>query len=601
MFRFVTALVFAIMALCLGLCLGLGAAHAERRVALVVGNNNYTNLPADEQLSTAVNDARAVGDTLSRLGFEVIEGENLSRSEFSAKFDELTRKLSPGDTALFYFAGHGVTLGGGNYLLPSDVPDVESGQESLLARTSLGEEDIVTDIQARGVRVAVVVLDACRNNPFKRSGRRSVGGQRGLGQIDAASGVFKLYSAGIGQAALDRLGKNDSNPNSVFTRVLLPELMRPGLDLTMLAKLVGREVQRLASTVHHDQQPAYYDQILDNVYLAGAPSSDQKPSNPTGATPSIGEAEASQKNQVVAMVPPVVQPLPATIPCGTGAVTELSSSRGACPLSEEEERSLKVKDAFKECKDCPDMVVVPAGSFMMGSPEDEKERKSDEGPQREVTIGWPFAVGRFAVTFDEWDACVADGGCEDYRPGDRGWGRGRLPVINVSWDDAKAYVAWLSGRTGKTYRLLSEAEWEYVARAGVTTPFWWGARITPQQANYNITRTYNGAFNGGAAGEYRAKTVPVDLFGANPFGLYQVQGNVQEWVEDCWHESYDEAPADGSAWTTGDCNLLGRVRRGGSWRSYPWDLRAAGRERTVSASVTQSIDTGFRVARTLAP
>jgi len=286
--RFVTALMFAIMAL----CLGLGTAHAERRVALVVGNNNYTNLPENGQLSTAVNDARAVGDALGRLGFEVIEGENLSRSAFSAKFDELTRKLSPGDTALFYFAGHGVTLGGGNYLLPSDAPDVESGQESLLARTSLGEEDIVADIQARGVRVAVVVLDACRINPFKRSGRRSVGGERGLSRIEAASGVFKLYSAGIGQAALDRLGKNDRNPNSVFTRVLVPELMKPGLDLTALAKLVGRKVQRLASTVDHEQQPAYYDQILDNVYLAGALSNDQtSPLKLNDVTTPLGEAE----------------------------------------------------------------------------------------------------------------------------------------------------------------------------------------------------------------------------------------------------------------------------------------------------------------------
>ena len=611
--RFFLTLMSAIMALCFGLV----SAHAERRLALVVGNNSYTNLPEAQQLKTAVNDARAVGDALGQLGFEVIRGENLSRSDFSTRFDELTRQLSPGDTALFYFAGHGVTLGGGNYLLPSDVPSVASGQESLLARTSLSEDDIVADIQARGVRVAVVVLDACRNNPFKRTGQRSVGGARGLGQMEAARGVFKLYSAGIGQAALDSLGRDDPNPNSVFTRVLVPELAKPGLDLTGMAKEVGKEVLRLASTVGHEQQPAYYDQILDSVYLAGAPSRDQKLPKVSGATPSLGEAERAwlvtkdttdqtvleefvrhfgdsyyatlararlkelQKDQVAAMVPPVGQPVPVTSPCGTGVVTASFSSRAPCPLSAAEEHSLKPKDAFKECDECPEMVVVPAGSFVMGSPADEKDRNSDEGPQHRVTIGKPFAVGRFAVTFDEWDACVTDGAC--YSSLDAGWGRNRRPAINLTWQDTKTYVAWLSKKIGKNYRLLSEAEWEYVARAGTTTAFWWGSSITPQQATYK------------GNGEY-GRTEPVDSFKANPFGLYQVHGNVSEFVEDCYgHPDYQGAPTNGAPWTSGDCSR--RVLRGGSSMDDPNYLRAAAR----SMSITDFRGFGFRVARTLAP
>ncbi|MCL2716760.1 MAG: caspase family protein [Alphaproteobacteria bacterium] len=278
------------------LALSLSPACAERRLALVVGNNSYSNLLEIQQLRTAVNDANAVGDALARLGFTVIRGENLSRSEFSARLDELARNIQPGDTALFYFAGHGVSLGGGNYLLPSDVPAVESGQESLLARASLGEDDIVGDIQARGARVVVVVLDACRDNPFRQDGRRSVGGARGLTRIEAARGVFKLYSAGIGQSALDRLNRNDRNPNSVFTRVLVPELVRPGRDLTALARDVGREVLRLAASVGHEQQPAYYDQILDSVYLAG--TLPEKAAGTQGG-PSSSEAErawAATKN-----------------------------------------------------------------------------------------------------------------------------------------------------------------------------------------------------------------------------------------------------------------------------------------------------------------
>jgi formylglycine-generating enzyme required for sulfatase activity len=148
-----------------------------------------------------------------------------------------------------------------------------------------------------------------------------------------------------------------------------------------------------------------------------------------------------------------------------------AEQEATAPLSAAEERALKPKDSFKECAQCPEMVVVPAGSFTMGSPDSEEGRIEEEGPQHRVTFGRSFGVGKFAVTFEEWDACVADGGCNGYKPSDAGWGRGRRPAINVSWDDAKAYVGWLSRKTGKTYRLLSEAEREYATRAGTTTPF----------------------------------------------------------------------------------------------------------------------------------
>jgi formylglycine-generating enzyme required for sulfatase activity len=238
------------------------------------------------------------------------------------------------------------------------------------------------------------------------------------------------------------------------------------------------------------------------------------------------------------------------------------------------------------------MVVVPAGSFTMGSPASEKDRhRYHEGPQRRVTFSRQFAVGRFAVTFDEWDACVQDGGCNGYRPEDQSWGRGRRPVINVSWDDAKAYVAWLSRKTGKTYRLLAEAEREYVARAGTTTAFWWGSAISTSQANYDGNHSYGSR----STGEYRERTMPVDSFQPNPWGLYQVHGNVYEWTEDCWNDSYKGAPGDGSAWISGDCSH--RVIRGGSWVTLPGYLRSAFRSR--SSTVNRDRFGGFRVARTL--
>jgi formylglycine-generating enzyme required for sulfatase activity len=229
----------------------------------------------------------------------------------------------------------------------------------------------------------------------------------------------------------------------------------------------------------------------------------------------------------------------------------------------------------------------------MGSPEAEESHLDVEEPQHSVMFALPFAAGAFAVTFEEWDACVADGGCGGYRPSDQGWGRGRRPVINVSWHDAQFYVAWLSRRTGKTYRLLSEAEREYAARAGTVTPFWWGTSISTEQANYDGNLVYNR----GQKGEFRQRTLPVDSFQANPWGLYQVHGNVLEWTEDCSNDNYNGAPSDGSAWTSGDCSR--RALRGGSWYFSPDFARSAFRVRLYSVNRTST--QSFRVGRTLNP
>jgi formylglycine-generating enzyme required for sulfatase activity len=206
-----------------------------------------------------------------------------------------------------------------------------------------------------------------------------------------------------------------------------------------------------------------------------------------------------------------------------------------------------------------------------------------------VEIRAAFAVGKFAVTFAEWDACVAAGGCNRYKPADDGGRRGRHPVVNVSWEDANAYVTWLSKLTGKTYRLLTEAEREYVARAGTTSPYWFGASITSKRANYDAGYTEP------PSGEFRQKTVPVDFFDANPFGVYQVHGNVQEWVQDCWSPDHQTTPADGSAWVPGQCP--GRVLRGGSWFDAEHSLRSAARIGFFQGYRGARI--GFRVARSL--
>jgi formylglycine-generating enzyme required for sulfatase activity len=250
-----------------------------------------------------------------------------------------------------------------------------------------------------------------------------------------------------------------------------------------------------------------------------------------------------------------------------------------------EELSLKPGQSFKDCASaCPEMVVIPAGSFTMGSPLIESGRQLTESPQHTVTITRPFAVSKFELTFTEWDACAAVSDCTR-SVNDRGWGRGRQPVINVSWDDAQRYVTWLSKITGKTYRLLTEAEYEYAARAGTETAYPWGDDVGSNHANC-----------AGCGSRWDVtQTAPVGSFAPNQFGLYDMVGNVWQWVEDCLHDDYSRAPVDGSAWMTGDCAQ--HRLRGGSWASLPDEIRSANRARSAIGDRLSII--GFRVARTL--
>ena len=243
-------------------------------------------------------------------------------------------------------------------------------------------------------------------------------------------------------------------------------------------------------------------------------------------------------------------------------------------------------ETFQDCDGCPKMVVVPSGRFTMGSPGREAGHEEYEEPMRRVRIDYQFAVGVYEVTFAEWYACADAGGCGSYIPDDMGWGRGNRPVVNVSWEDAQSYVSWLSARTGKTYRLLSEAEWEYVARAGTETAYSWGDSAGVNRANCD-----------GCGSQWDNKmTAPVGSFPPNGWGVHDMQGNVQEWVQDYWNKNYEGAPTDGSAWEkTSGC--IAHVLRGGSWYRGPGSLRSADRSLDFSSSRDQ--DAGFRVGRDL--
>jgi hypothetical protein len=283
-----------------------------RSLALVVGNDDYANVVT---LKTAVGDAQAVGDALEKLGFIVRRASNVDRSEMSRALAAFEASLRPGDRAFFFYSGHGFEISGANYLLPVDVPAARADQLTIVRDAAIPVEGIIDDIRARGARVAILVLDACRDNPFAAPGARGAATSGGLARVDAPEGVFVLMSAGAKQEALDRLSANENEKNSVFTRMFLRELAKPGLTLVQIAKATQIEVKNLAASVGYDQTPAYYDEVVGDVVLSdedlGAPIADAKP-------PRIAEADLPPARQQLAALAP--QPnLGAALKLGAGA------------------------------------------------------------------------------------------------------------------------------------------------------------------------------------------------------------------------------------------------------------------------------------------
>ena len=331
---------------------------------------------------------------------------------------------------------------------------------------------------------------------------------------------------------------NDSTGNSPFVSELIKELRSPNLTAEEVFNRARIGVSRASN---NEQVPWVASSLIEEFYfgmsraVAPAPAPALTPPPAASSAPETRPAPAPASPPVAAPAPQASSTAPATV------------------------GQPKPGDTFRDCADCAELVVVPAGAFDMGSTSEY------ENPVHRVIIAKPFAIGRHEVTFNEWDKCVEEGGCK-YRPNDREWGRGDRPVINVSWLDAKAFVTWLSQKTGKSYRLPSEAEWEYAARAGTTTAYWWGRDIGSRQANCRECNT----------GEPQ-RTTPVGSYKPNPFGLYDTAGNVAEWMEDCWNDHYRGAPNNGAAWMNGQCRM--RVLRGGAFDSQAKYLRSMSRFR----------------------
>ncbi len=577
-------------------------AMADKRVALVVGNARYETAG---RLDNSEKDATLMAETLSAVGFTMVGGAaqlNLDDEKFRQVLKEFGEQLEEADIGLFYYAGHGVKGEDTNYLVPINAtfnkpPDPDSMIEvnSVLRRMSGGAR----------VRLKIIILDACRNNPFASAARsiviargrdidavkmRDVGGPSGgLVQMRAPKGTLIAFATEPGKTAQD----GPQGGNSPYTNVLADTIRTSAAGILDMFSEVSDKVAELTGST---QVPTVsYTGGIDNRFHFGPPTGQApKTASAVPAAPAaLTGADIASKYEAAIRTAALEQ---------DGAAAQ-QSQKGGLPaqtpvglLSPQQERALKLLDRFKECDNCPEMVTVPAGTFLMGSPPTEPGHQSNEGPQQQITFARPFAVGRSAVTFDEWNACVAEDGCNAYRPGDYGWGRDKRPVINVSWGDAHAYAAWLSKKTGAPYRLLSEAEREYATRACTSTdcpstPFWFGAEISPDRANYDWRRSYNGSAKAQAA----LRTVATDASEPNPFGLFQVHGNVREWVEDCWNPSLSGQPPDGTARMRGDCS--GHVLRGGSWKEEPRDLRSA--KRTWEMADERQPEIGFRVARTL--
>jgi formylglycine-generating enzyme required for sulfatase activity len=593
-------------------------ALADKRIALVVGNGNYAHV---SPLQNPANDARLLAEALRSIGFTLVGGDaqlNLDKQSFEKVVQEFGAKLAGADVGLFYYAGHGLQVRGINYLVPVDA---NPSREADVGIQMLDASLILSQMEGTGTKLNIVILDACRNDPF--SGRalamgrgrdnemvkmRDIGGG-GLAEMQAPEGTLISFATQPGNVALD--GADGDSP---YAKALSEIVRTPGLGIFDAFNQVGLKVKRATGG---KQQPWMSNSPIDGAfYFVPSQVAAATPINVSQSAEEIAwdylkdTADAESLRRFVTKFPQGARAgeaqarIAALEQDATKKRLQSDQTKSTAPpqaplavgnLSPDAERGLKPSEHFKECDNCPEMVVVPGGSFMMGSPGNEPSRTADEGPQQQITFGHAFAVGRSAVTFAEWNTCVAEGGCNAYRPGDYGWGGGKRPAINVSWDDAQAYVKWLSQKTEAPYRLLSDAEREYVTRGCAascpSTPFWFGAEISPERANYDWRYSYAGS----AKAQPPRRTVATDGSEPNPFGLLQVHGNVREWVEDCWNASLSGVPRNGTARTTGDC--ASHVVRGGSWADEPKDLRSA--KRSWEMTTERRAEIGFRVARVL--
>jgi len=605
-------------------------------VALVIGNGAYEHAP---RLPNPVHDATDIAAELGALGYSVQLVKDARKTGMEAALTQFARVAKGADQALIYYSGHGIEVAGVNYLLPVEAR-VESETTVPLEAVSLAT---VIDVAAGARQLGLVVLDACRNNPLANSMQRADGSRgvaRGLAPVEPTGNLLVAFATRDGRVAADGTGRN-----SPYTTAILETLREPGVEVSLFWRSVR---DRVLKATNAQQEPFTYGSLgAERVYL-NPPASSPSPASvydPRAAELALwqgaqslgtqdayrdylakypqGQFSTQAKLQLAALGRPaaggtgLVSPSTGTI----GTTTSMHSGSVAGPGNPQRASlaAMAPGTVFQDCEGCPEMVRVPTGSFSMGSPDEEVGRNWSEGPVHTVTIRYPLAVSKYPVTRGQWREYLQKTGKDDtnncayWNPGpgyvqkpEYSWRNPGFqqddthPVVCIKWQEAHDYAAWLSSQTGHNYRLLSEAEYEFVNRAGRSGNYSWGNNPDDACSYANVLDTSGSQGNFAIAhcDDGYVFTSPVGHFKPNAFGLYDTTGNVWSWTADCWHDSYRSAPTDGRTW--GDWNAAScggaRVRRGGSWGTFfsgP-GVRAALRNWT-SASIPLN-DTGFRIA-----
>ena len=507
-------------------------AQSGKRVALLIGNASYTV----GRLTNPPNDVREMQTALEAVGFNVQIVLNANQNQMKRAVRDFGAQAQGVDVAFLYYCGHATQARGENYLIPVQATiDKEADYEV----EAVAANTIMAQIVGARPKAAIVVLDACRDNPLAATTRST---SKGLGRMDAPTGTMIAFATAPNTTASD---------NGLYAQTLARHIRTPGLELLDVFRRTSAEVRRASNNV---QDPRISEvSINDNLYLAGQ-----------------GAAAPTRPVQIASVVPEPVRTAPVAQPAPQLAQPVQAPAPQPAPPTAQ---VLRPGSVIKDCADCPELVVIPAGRFMMGS----NDGKADEKPTHFVQIE-QFAIGKTEVTQAQWQAVMGSNPSRFTNCGPT------CPVEQVSWNDVQQFIQKLNAKTSQSYRLPSEAEWEYAVRAGSQSKYSFGdSEGQLGQHAWYFSNTGN-------------STKPVAGKQANAFGLHDMHGNVWEWVEDCWHDNYNGAPTDGSAWTT-NCTNNRRVRRGGSWSSGPAVLRSA--NRSWFAPELRDVDAGFRLARTL--
>ncbi len=620
--------------------------QSEQRVALVIGNNNYKGEYLSK-LHNPINDALAIKKVLESKNFKVIYAQDVTSRTMKLKLSEFYKSIRNGGVGLLYFSGHGMEFDGENYLIPVDAQINEKSEVSI---DSIAVNTITKRMTRANNRLNVVVLDACRNDPFAK------GGSGGLAKIDPPAGTLVAYATSAGKTASD--GKKGEN--GAFTKYLIKYIKQKDLSLTQVFKKTRISVYK---DTNKRQKPAVYDEIIGEDFFFTLPTKNQKSkstpqvnanaenelwsmvkssntiedynyyisSYPKGRFVSVANYKIKKlkpKKQEIKKYTLKINPTPSdakvqitnikpryhdNMELKKGTYYARVSKQGyhtkKKKISLYDDMELDIRLEKEKSNDAPkNFVHIKAGSFQMGS----NDGDADEKPKYRVDIDYDFYIGKYEVTVGEFREFInatnhkvqteTNGGCWIYedkwkQKSDADWQNpyfsqtDKSPVVCVSHNDAKAYANWLNRKTGKNYRLPTEAEWEYVARAGTTTKYSFGdsksnlkyyANLADSLTNFSWKESWDDGYK---------NTSPVGTFRPNLWGVYDMHGNVWEWCEDWYTDSYKSTPRDGTDNDSG--NQKKRVLRGGSWCGNAVILRSANRYRFNPADASGSV--GFRV------